>query len=295
MEVEAEAPPPPSLPQPQSGQLAGAGAGAGAGGDEEAALLMSKAPSMSMLNEKELLRQHREAGRRTIQNFLRSYKCYDVVRQSGKVVVFDTNIPFQLAFYALVEHDTQVAPLWDSGARKFVGIMVITDFIDTVRDYYKGNVSMAEVATKSIAQVVRDPEGHRMLHSEFAHGVADDSIYHACELIVKRKLRYLPIVNPEQQLMLSVLSQLDILGACVSYVMIFLAFELCVCFAFPQLHPFTHPHFHHRVPGEHLPRGAAAVRPERARAGHRRLRHRRDHAADEPPHRRAGGHGAAVS
>jgi hypothetical protein len=33
------------------------------------------------------------------------------------------------------------------------------------------------------------------------------------ELIVKRKLRYLPIVNPEQQLMLSVLSQLDILGA----------------------------------------------------------------------------------
>jgi len=29
--------------------------------------------------------------------------------------------------------DTQVAPLWDSAARKFVGIMVITDFIDTVR------------------------------------------------------------------------------------------------------------------------------------------------------------------
>jgi CBS-domain-containing membrane protein len=51
-----------------------------------------------------------------------------------------------------------------------------------------------------------------MLHPEFAHGTADDTIYHACELIVKKKLRYLPIVNPEQQLMLSVLSQLDILG-----------------------------------------------------------------------------------
>eukprot|EP00624_Nannochloropsis_granulata_P006753 evm.model.NODE_51229_length_18078_cov_23.847383.4 len=54
-----------------------------------------------------------------------------------------------------------------------------------------------------------------MLHSEFAHGTADDSIFHACELIVKRKLRYLPIVNPDQQLMLSVLSQLDILGITV--------------------------------------------------------------------------------
>jgi len=56
------------------------------------------------------------------------------------------------------------------------------------------------------------PSLPRMLHSEFAHGTADDSIYHACELIVKGKLRYLPIINPEQQLMLSVLSQLDILG-----------------------------------------------------------------------------------
>ena len=107
--------------------------------EEEAAglALANKVPSMSLLNEKEvrpsnppthlhpphpthlkptsnpsqpthpphqLLRQHREAGRRTIQNFLKSHKCYDVLRQSGKVVVFDTNIPFQLAFYALVEH-----------------------------------------------------------------------------------------------------------------------------------------------------------------------------------------------
>ena len=51
-----------------------------------------------------------------------------------------------------------------------------------------------------------------MLHPEFSHANADDTIYHACELIVKRKLRYLPIVDPEQVLMLSVLSQLDILG-----------------------------------------------------------------------------------
>lgn len=34
-----------------------------------------------------------------------------------------------------------------------------------VRDYYKSNVTMAEVATKSIAQVVRDPEGHRCVEN----------------------------------------------------------------------------------------------------------------------------------
>ena len=61
----------------------------------------------------QLLRQHREAGRRTIQNFLRQHKCYEVVRPSGKVVVFDTTIPFQLAFYALVEHGRE--RLWEGG------------------------------------------------------------------------------------------------------------------------------------------------------------------------------------
>jgi len=53
---------------------------------------------------------------------------------------------------------------------------------------------------------------YRMYHAEFWHGTADDTVYHACELIVKNKLRFLPIMNPEENLMLSVLSQIDILG-----------------------------------------------------------------------------------
>lgn len=42
------------------------------------------------------------------------------------------------------------------GAGVWAGINV-----PQVRDYYKKGVTMAEVATKSIAQVVRDPEGAR--------------------------------------------------------------------------------------------------------------------------------------
>jgi len=37
-------------------------------------------------------------------SFLETQSCYSVLRASGKVVVFDTRIPIQLAFYALVEH-----------------------------------------------------------------------------------------------------------------------------------------------------------------------------------------------
>lgn len=54
-----------------------------------------------MLHEREVVRS---AGRDAISNFLDSHTCLSVIRASGKCVVFDTRIPIQLAFYALVEH-----------------------------------------------------------------------------------------------------------------------------------------------------------------------------------------------
>ena len=58
------------------------------------------APS-GMLGERELVRN---TGKQAILSFLDTQTCYAVLRASGKVVVFDTRIPIQLAFYALVEH-----------------------------------------------------------------------------------------------------------------------------------------------------------------------------------------------
>jgi hypothetical protein len=62
-----------------------------------------ESPGSSALlhNEREVVRS---AGRQAISSFLDSFTCFSVLRASGKVVVFDTRIPIQLAFYALVEH-----------------------------------------------------------------------------------------------------------------------------------------------------------------------------------------------
>ncbi len=54
-----------------------------------------------MLGEREVVRN---TGKQAIVSFLEAQTCYSVLRASGKVVVFDTRIPIQLAFYALVEH-----------------------------------------------------------------------------------------------------------------------------------------------------------------------------------------------
>ena len=60
--------------------------------------------TMDLQNERLVVRS---AGREAIRQFLHGQNCFSCLRTSGKVVVFDTRIPIQLAFYALVEHGKQ--------------------------------------------------------------------------------------------------------------------------------------------------------------------------------------------
>lgn len=69
--------------------------------NSSAPLTQPESSSSALLYESEVVRS---AGREAISSFLDSHTCFSVLRASGKVVVFDTRIPIQLAFYALVEH-----------------------------------------------------------------------------------------------------------------------------------------------------------------------------------------------
>mmetsp|Transcript_7986 Transcript_7986/g.24574 ORF Transcript_7986/g.24574 Transcript_7986/m.24574 type:complete len:495 (-) Transcript_7986:243-1727(-) len=110
-----------------------------------------------MINEQVVVR---EAGREAIAEFLRSRTCFELIRASGKVVVFETNIPIQLAFYALLEHEMMAAPLWDSRRREFAGLMTITDFVDVLRWYHdnhgRNGSAIEGLAARSLSQVLED-------------------------------------------------------------------------------------------------------------------------------------------
>ena len=109
----------------------------------------------SLRSEREVVRS---AGRSAIGSFLDSHNCFSVLRASGKVVVFDCRIPVQLAFYALVEHDMQAAPLWDPATCQFVGLLTVTDFIDVLRYYRRTGGDVSALATRTIADVLSDPD-----------------------------------------------------------------------------------------------------------------------------------------
>ena len=89
-----------------------------------------------------------------VQSMFTTTTCYDLMQRSSKVVVFETTIPFQLAFYALVEHDTDIAPLWDPDRKTFVAMMTMTDFIQALRIYRNRGIPVTDLASVSIADML---------------------------------------------------------------------------------------------------------------------------------------------
>jgi len=140
-------------------------------------------PSLKLANESEVVRK---AGRQAISAFLDSHNCFSVIRDSGKVVVFDTRIPIQLAFYALVEHDMQAAPLWDPTQCQFVGMLKVTDFIDILRHFKRTNGDVSSLAVRSIADMIHDPSISEAVNLSFGFPSADSStsLKQACKLLL---------------------------------------------------------------------------------------------------------------
>jgi len=164
-----------------------------------------------MMNETAVVRR---TGKDAISDFLSRKTLYDVMRQSGKVVVFDTSIPVQLAFYALLEHDMAAAPLWDSGSRRFVGLMSVTDFIDILRHYHRRGIPMDELSARTIGEVMSDPDGRPLQHSTFVGNPVTASVRNAVNQLVAHKHRFLPVLppaSPSEVRVLAVLSYYDTL------------------------------------------------------------------------------------
>mmetsp|Transcript_10910 Transcript_10910/g.30679 ORF Transcript_10910/g.30679 Transcript_10910/m.30679 type:complete len:452 (+) Transcript_10910:513-1868(+) len=89
--------------------------------------------------------------RQKVAEFLSSHTAYELVPDSGKVIVLDTQLKIQTAFHALYEQGIPAAPLWDSVRRQICGMISASDFIDAIN---KIRVS----STKS--QIFQELEAH---------------------------------------------------------------------------------------------------------------------------------------
>lgn len=67
---------------------------------------------------------------------LKLHMAYELIPNSGKVVVFDSELSVLQSFQGLLEHDINCAPVFDSSQRRYLGMLSVTDFIDILRHSY---------------------------------------------------------------------------------------------------------------------------------------------------------------
>lgn len=149
---------------------------------------------------------------KVISDFLRKHTCYDLLPISAKVVIFDITLEVRYAFYAMVQNEIRAAPLWDSDARKIVGMLTVTDFISILRHYYKNNwksaVPLEEHQIQSWRQIALN--GHEQpLH--YANPM--ESLYSTALKLVTNRIHRVPLIDYSNgdPCCLSVITQLKIL------------------------------------------------------------------------------------
>lgn len=71
--------------------------------------------------------------RRRVQKFLSEHTCYELIPESGKVVLIDEDLPVRQAFHALHEQGVASAPLWDSEQVAVTGMISASDFIHVLQ------------------------------------------------------------------------------------------------------------------------------------------------------------------
>ncbi|KAI1713761.1 CBS domain-containing protein [Ditylenchus destructor] len=129
--------------------------------------------------------------------FMKAHKCYDLIPTSSKLVVFDTELPVSKAFFALVYNGVRAAPLWDSKAQDFVGMLTITDFIQILHKYYaKDSVGegMKQLEEHKIStwRNVFDTDGQT---KKFITIDPSESLHRAVQILCEHKIHRLPVLE----------------------------------------------------------------------------------------------------
>ena len=76
--------------------------------------------------------------RRKVSEFLASHTAYELIPDSGKLVVIDTQLSVRQAFHTLYEQGIPMAPIWDAETCTLCGMVSASDFIDIMNRLQSG-------------------------------------------------------------------------------------------------------------------------------------------------------------
>mmetsp|Transcript_32100 Transcript_32100/g.73857 ORF Transcript_32100/g.73857 Transcript_32100/m.73857 type:complete len:275 (+) Transcript_32100:210-1034(+) len=110
----------------------------------------------------------------------------------------------------------QTAPLWNPSIRQFVGLLTVTDFIDILRYYSQNGLPVSDLATRTIADILADPN-LILKHSNFLAADATATLKHSCKLLHENSLDFLPVILPSDMRVLATVTYTNILEHLVTH------------------------------------------------------------------------------
>lgn len=139
---------------------------------------------------------------------LNSTSCFDLMRNSSKIVFFETTIQYQHAFFALLENECEIAPLWDLQQRSFLAMVGVGDFLKSLCQLQRGvQNSIVNLPLADVLQLDNSP----ISCPEFESLDAEDNVYQLCVHLRRNNVNYTPIVDPEEGNIVAILGYADIL------------------------------------------------------------------------------------
>ncbi|XP_066544134.1 5'-AMP-activated protein kinase subunit gamma-1 isoform X2 [Amia ocellicauda] len=142
--------------------------------------------------------------------FMMNHCCYDAIPTSSKLVIFDTTLQVNKAFFALVANGVRAAPLWDNKMQCFVGMLTITDFINILHRYYKSPLVQIYELEEHKIETWREVYLQYSLNSLISI-TPDSSLFDAIYSLLKNKIHRLPVIDPESGNVLHILTHKRIL------------------------------------------------------------------------------------
>ncbi|XP_038720704.1 sucrose nonfermenting 4-like protein isoform X1 [Tripterygium wilfordii] len=150
-----------------------------------------------------------QVSRHRVSVFLSTHTVYELLPESGKVIVLDINLPVKQAFHTLHEQGVSMAPLWDEGTGQFVGVLSASDFILILRELetHGSNLTEEELDTHTIsawkegkAYLNRQIDGHgRPFSRHLIHAGPYDNLKDVALKILQNEVATVPIINSSSE------------------------------------------------------------------------------------------------
>lgn len=100
--------------------------------------------------------------------------------------------------------------MFDPELRSFVGLMTTQDYINAIRICKRKNIPPTEVTGKTISEILLSAPS-LFKNNSFQPIDAEDSVLQLCFLFMKTRFDYIPVIDPENGNLISILGPLDVL------------------------------------------------------------------------------------